>query len=93
MTVMIVSEKSQVAKAARAYAERQYTWTEAQVVVFVALMARLAGYGYVVGRIQDHFPLFRRLWDCFYGVTPGSLSFNQAFLRITNSAEFISAGL
>jgi hypothetical protein len=55
-------------------------------------MNYLAGYGYQVGRIQDHFDLFRRLWDCFHAITPGSQSFNQAFLTITTSAEFISAG-
>ena len=91
MTVMIVSEKSQVVPVARAYAERQDDWTQAQEVVFIALMARFAGYGYVVGRIQDYFPLFRRLWDCFHAITPGSLTFHQAFLTITTSAEFISA--
>ena len=77
MTVMIVSEKSQVVPVARAYAERQDDWTQAQEVVFIALMARFAGYGYVVGRIQDYFPLFRRLWDCFHAITPGSLTFRS----------------
>lgn len=93
MTVMIVTDRSQVVGAAKAIVERRDDWTKDQEVVFVALMARFAGYGYLVGRIQDHFSLFRRLWDCFYRITPGSLSYDQAFLMITTSDEFISAGL
>ena len=92
MTIEITN-KAQVVPTARAIVERQDDWTAGQETVFVALMARFAGYGYVVGRIQDHFDLFRRLWDCFYNITPGSLSFHQALLTITTSPEFISAGL
>jgi hypothetical protein len=87
-----VVPKDEVVEKARAIVKGQGLWTEGQKAVFVALMARFAGYGYVVGRIQDHFDLFRRLWDCFHAITPGSLTFYQAFLTITTSAEFISAG-
>jgi hypothetical protein len=92
MTTIQVTQPNQVVPAAKDIVARQDNWTEAQKVLFISLMNYLAGYGYQVGRVQDHFPLFRRLWDCFHAITPGSQSFNQAFLTITTSAEFISAG-
>ncbi len=90
--IIEITNKAQVVPTARAIVESQDDWNAGQETVFVALMARFSGYGYVVGGIQDHFDLFRRLWDNFCTITPGSLSFNDAYQMITTSAIFIAAG-
>jgi hypothetical protein len=92
MIEQAIVPKDEVVREAREIVKSQGFWTKPQKAVFISFMAYLAGYGYQVGRIQDHFPLFRRLWDCFHAITPGSLTFYQAFRTITTSAEFISAG-
>ncbi len=92
MTVQVITTKAQVIPAARKIVERQDDWNQAQEVLFISLMNYLAGYGYQVGDIHNHFNLFRCLWDSFHTITPGSLSFNEAFQMITTSAIFIAAG-
>lgn len=92
MTVQVITPKAQVVHTARSIVERQDNWNEAQKVLFISLMNYLAGYGYQVGDIHNHFNLFRCLWDVFCTITPGSLSFNEAFQKITTSDIFVAAG-
>jgi hypothetical protein len=92
MTAQAVVPKNEVVQKARNYARRQDDWSDELEVIFVSLMNYLAGYGYQVGNIHNHFNLFRCLWDSFHTITPGSLSFNEAFQMITTSAIFIAAG-
>mgnify|MGYP006902232366 CR=1 FL=1 len=92
MTVMIVTDRSQVVKTARAYVERQEEWSYLQEIAYICLMNFFAGTGYFVPLFIDHIHSILDLREALQvgSNVYGYMGYDEAHNLITMHPGFIA---